>query len=224
MRTPRVLAFCLTLLLVFAAAAPVNAGGWATLELSKPVESAIVGQMVELEFQVLQHGMAEKAVKGDTPIVTAMHADSGEKIEVKATEPSEGHYLATLTFDQPGRWKLRAASTLFSGSSATFPTLHVTTEADTGTPEAKTPPSSTAEVEIVNYSFVPSRLEVTAGTEVTFVNNDTVKHEVAFYESSIDDSGMLDLSAEFTVTFTEPGEYHLSCSPHQGMSATITVK
>lgn len=225
MKLRRFTALSIVMIVALAAvAAPVSAGGWATIELSKPVDSAIVGQPVEFEFQVLQHGMPEKAVVGDTPKVTATHADSGEKLTVTATEPSKGHYLAMMTFDQPGRWKLRAGSTLFSSSSATLPTLHVTTSEVIGTPEAAIPSGATAEVEIINYSFVPSLLEVTVGTTVVFVNNDSAKHEVAFYESSIDDSGMLDQGGEFTVTFTEPGEYHFSCSPHQGMSATIIVK
>jgi len=225
MRTSRVFALCLALLLAFAAiAAPVSAGGWATIELSKPVESAIVSTPVTFEFQVLQHGMPEKAVEGDTPTLTATHADSGETLDATVTESSKGHYVATLTFDQPGRWKLHAASQSFPSSSA-FPTL-VVREAGAVTTASPTAAAaaSTATMQIVGATFVPGRLEIAAGTTVTFTNEDSIKHEVAFYEPSIDDSGILEKAETFSVTFTEPGEYHLACGPHPGMSATIVVK
>jgi plastocyanin len=226
MRTPRVLAVCFAVLLVLAAAAaPASAGGWATIELSTPVSSAVVGEPVEFDFQVLQHGMPEKAVKGDTPKLTATHAESGETLDATVTEPSSGHYLATLTFDQPGRWKLHAASTLFPSSSA-FPTLVVGEEsaAATATKPAADASTVTESVRIVGAAFVPGHLEIASGATVTFINEDAIKHEVAFHEAAIDDSGMLGPGATFRVTFTTPGEYHLACGPHPGMSATIVVK
>jgi plastocyanin len=73
-------------------------------------------------------------------------------------------------------------------------------------------------------AFVPNRLEIATGTTVTFTNEDGMKHEVAFFEPSIDDSGILDPGDTFSVTFTDPGEYHLACGPHPGMSATIVVQ
>lgn len=224
MRMHRLVILCLAFVLAFAAAAPVRAGGWATIELSTPIDAAIVGQPVEFEFQVLQHGLPESALEGDTPTLTATHADSGEVLEAQVTEPSNGHYAATLTFDQPGRWKLHAASKRFPSSSA-FPTLLVLEEG------AATPASTTMEttgktetMRIAGATFIPGRLEVTSGTTVTFTNEDAIKHEVAFYEASIDDSGILETGEVFAVTFTEPGEYHLACGPHPGMSATIIVK
>jgi plastocyanin len=224
MRLRRSFALSIVLVMMFAVAAgPASAGGWATIELSKPVDSAIVGEAVAFEFQILQHGMPDKAVEGDRPTVVATHADSGDKLEATARETTAGHYVATLTFDQPGRWKLHAASQSFPSSSA-FPTLTVSSEALVATPESNSGAKATAEMKIVGATFTPNRLEVSVGTTVAFVNEDLIKHEVAFYEATIDDSGIMNQDQTFTVTFTEPGEYHLACGPHPGMSATIIVK
>jgi plastocyanin len=202
-------------------AAPVSAGGWATVELSKPVDSAVVGEAVDFEFVVLQHGVSK--YEGDAPTLTAIHAESGEKIEASAVETVKGLYSATITFDQPGRWKLRAESGVF-GTSSSFPTLHVTDKGTVSTPSAESKPAKTTEVQLINFSFVPSLVEIGVAEAVTFTNVDAVKHEVAFYEDTIDDAGILDYEESFTVVFTEAGEYHVACGPHPGMSGMIRVK
>lgn len=198
----------------------VSAGGWATIELTKPVTSAVAGTPVDFEFQVFQHGVSP--IEELDATVVATHADTGTKLEVSATESSPGVYLAEMTFDQPGRWKLRASAS-FNGTSASFPTVMVTgksTSSTDGTPAADGP----VVVEIINTSFVPSALDILAGTTVTFVNRDPIKHEVAFRETSVDDSGIMESNAEYEVTFAMPGEYLYACGPHPGMTGTITVK
>ncbi|MGH2550275.1 MAG: cupredoxin domain-containing protein [Thermomicrobiales bacterium] len=222
MRIRRVLSFLIvTIVSIGTIATPASAGGWATIELAKPIAPAVVGEPVVFEFVILQHGVSK--LGGDTPTLTATHAATGEKIEIAATEPVEGLYSATITFDQSGRWKLNAASKLFPSSSS-FPTVYVTEKAEGAATDSAVAAVATEEMRIVGASFVPNRLEVSAGTTVQFVNADVIKHEVAFYEAAIDDSGIMSQSQTFTVTFSEPGEYHLACGPHPGMSATIIVK
>ncbi|CAN5554713.1 hypothetical protein BH09CHL1_BH09CHL1_02960 [soil metagenome] len=220
MKLRRSFALSIVLVMMLAlVAGPASAGGWATIELSKPVDSAIVDEPVTFGFQVLQHGMSP--VGGAAATVTAIHAESNTKIEVAAIESSFGNYTAILTFDQPGRWKVRATST---PTSTSFPTIYVTTRSEIGSPVADVPALATEEITLINFTFVPNTLEVKAGTTVAFTNKDSATHEVAFYESSIDDSGIFDNGGSFTVTFGQPGEYHLACGPHPGMSATIIVK
>jgi plastocyanin len=220
MKLRRSLALSIVLVMMLAmVAGPASAGGWATIELSKPVDSAVVGEAVTFEFQVLAHGISP--VGGTSAMVTAIHAESNTKIEVAAKEFSFGNYTAILTFDQPGRWKVRATST---PTSTSFPTLYVTTKSEVGSPVADFPALATEEITLINFTFVPNTLEVKVGTAVDFTNKDTATHEVAFYESSIDDSGIFDNGESFTVTFIQPGKYHVACGPHPGMSATIIVK
>lgn len=198
----------------------VIAGGWATIELTQPVTSAVASTPVDFEFQVLQHGKSPLEDLDATLVAT--HADTGTRLEVSAIESSPAIYLATVTFDQPGRWKVRASAS-FNGTSSSFPTVMVTgksTGAADGTPVADGP----VLVEIINQSFVPSALDILAGTTVTFVNRDPIKHEVAFRETAVDDSGIMEPNAEFEVTFAIPGEYLYACGPHPGMTGTIIVK
>lgn len=80
-----------------------------------------------------------------------------------------------------------------------------------------------AEVVMSGATFSPSRLEVAAGTTVTWTNLDPLKHEVAFDDPLFDDSGLLVLDDSFSLTFDTPGTYTYYCGPHPGMSGTITV-
>lgn len=92
------------------------------------------------------------------------------------------------------------------------------------------PPASpsTPEVQIVNYTYSPSQLTVSAGTAVTWTNHDPVDHTVTVgghgggHEGSID-SGMMQKGQMFNYTFDTPGTYEYHCDPHPTMVGTVTV-
>ncbi len=204
-------------------AAPSTAGGWAVIWVNHPVTSTTVGTPVEFTYQVLQHGVSKYPSKHSTLVAT--HAESGKSIDIPVTSPAEGAFSATVTFDQPGHWKLRAtAEFLESTISNSFPTMVVTEKGAKADSKPAKQPEATVTVQLINASFTPNKLEIDAGTTVKFVNMDNTLHEIAFRELNIDDSGLIDYQAEFVVTFTEPGEYLYACGPHPGMTGTITVK
>ena len=77
-----------------------------------------------------------------------------------------------------------------------------------------------------NIAFNPQSLTVSAGTTVTWTNNDQVQHTVTWDDQSVN-SGLLNQGETFSYTFDTPGTYGYFCIPHgspgSGMFGTITV-
>jgi plastocyanin len=82
--------------------------------------------------------------------------------------------------------------------------------------------SSEAKVSIANFAFDPAILTITAGTTVTWTNNDTVSHNVTSDDGSWS-SNSLGKGETFSFTFTKPGTFLYHCGVHPSMKATITV-
>jgi plastocyanin len=80
-----------------------------------------------------------------------------------------------------------------------------------------------AEVVMSGAMFSPSHLEIAVGTTVTWTNTDPIKHEVAFDDPELDDSGLLVMDDSFSLTFDTPGTYTYYCGPHPGMTGTVVV-
>jgi plastocyanin len=94
----------------------------------------------------------------------------------------------------------------------------------TGTPDsgATSPPESGTTVTIDNYAFSPTTLTVSAGTTVTWVNNDTAAHTVTADDGTFD-SGNLDPGESFTYTFASAGTISYHCNYHPTMVGTVVV-
>ena len=80
-----------------------------------------------------------------------------------------------------------------------------------------------AAVEMKGIAFLPSRIEIAAGTTITWTNNDPLAHTVGADDKSWD-SGPIDPGKSFSHTFTQPGEYAVHCTPHPFMKAVIVVR
>jgi plastocyanin len=80
-----------------------------------------------------------------------------------------------------------------------------------------------ATAKIDNFTFVPARLTVKAGTTVTWRNEDDIPHTVTS-SARLFKSKALDTDDSFSFTFTEPGTYEYFCSLHPRMTATIVVE
>jgi plastocyanin len=80
-----------------------------------------------------------------------------------------------------------------------------------------------ATAKIDNFTFVPARLTVKAGTTVTWRNEDDIPHTVTSVAQRFK-SRALDTDDTFSFTFTEPGTYDYFCSLHPRMTATIVVE
>jgi len=86
-------------------------------------------------------------------------------------------------------------------------------------------PAQSAEMTVMidNFTFNPPRLTVTAGTTVTWDNEDDIPHTVAS-STRVFRSKALDTSDKFSFTFATPGVYEYFCSLHPHMTGTIVVE
>jgi plastocyanin len=91
-----------------------------------------------------------------------------------------------------------------------------------------------AEVEIVakgGNQFVPPDIVVDEGTEVTWVNQDTIAHNVKKSADAVDfgaefgvEAGQFGPGDTYSFTFDKAGQYPYTCTIHAGMSGRITVE
>lgn len=97
------IALGLALLLVFAFAVPVLAGGWAVISLDELPTGVVAGKPHTIGFTVLQHG--KTPMSGLYPIITARL--SNDEVLTFSAEPEgkPGHYTATLIFPKDGNWE-----------------------------------------------------------------------------------------------------------------------
>ena len=77
-------------------------------------------------------------------------------------------------------------------------------------------------VAIEGFAFAPQSIEVTAGSTVTFTNNDGAAHTATADDGSFD-TGSLAQGESASVTFDTPGTYTYTCAFHPGMTGTIVV-
>lgn len=92
---------------------------------------------------------------------------------------------------------------------------------------AATPPArvaNTYRVEIRNFHFMPERLTVPVGAQVTWINKDEEPHVVVSAGGQFPPSPGLDTGDSYHATFAKPGSYTYFCSIHPQMVGTIVVK
>ena len=74
-----------------------------------------------------------------------------------------------------------------------------------------------------SFAFDPESLEVAAGTEVTWVNDDqSAPHRIVSEDGSFDSEDLHDEDT-FSHTFDAAGEYPYVCAIHSHMTGTIVV-
>jgi amicyanin len=78
-------------------------------------------------------------------------------------------------------------------------------------------------VKIDNFTFNPPSLTVTAGTTVTWKNQDDIPHTVASTTKAFK-SKVLDTDDGYSFTFTTPGVYEYFCSIHPHMTGKVVVE
>src|SRR5579862_6478190 len=90
---------------------------------------------------------------------------------------------------------------------------------------ADTPPAAGAPtvVEIHGMKFDPPTLTISAGTRVTWVNEDNSPHTVTD-KGKVFRSAALDTKDSFSYTFAAPGEFTYYCTIHPMMVGKILVK
>ncbi|HUJ47543.1 MAG TPA: cupredoxin family copper-binding protein [Rhizomicrobium sp.] len=80
-----------------------------------------------------------------------------------------------------------------------------------------------ATVTIKNFDFNPMNVTITAGSSVTWKNDDGEPHTVTSVDGAFR-SGALDTNQSFTFKFYKTGTYKYLCSIHPKMVGTVTVK
>lgn len=85
-----------------------------------------------------------------------------------------------------------------------------------------TPPGRIVRAAMKNLAFLPQRLEIVAGTTVAWKNDDPLDHTVTAADKSFD-SGLIRSGATWRRTFTQPGTYQITCTPHPHMRVTVVV-
>ena len=88
---------------------------------------------------------------------------------------------------------------------------------------ARSAPATDAEVDIDQFTFLPQRITVKAGTTVTWINEDDVPHTIVS-SSRVFKSKALDTADKFSFTFTTPGTYDYFCSVHPHMTGAVVVE
>jgi plastocyanin len=80
-------------------------------------------------------------------------------------------------------------------------------------------------VNIASFKYMPERLRVRAGSEVTWVNQDKAPHtaETEGGRQSGFDTGRLDLGEKRAVTLDKPGKFEYFCVYHRFMTGTVEV-
>ncbi len=78
-------------------------------------------------------------------------------------------------------------------------------------------------VAIHNFAFGPNAITVTAGTTVTWTNQDNEPHSVVMVDQSFR-SPPLDTGDHFTHTFAAPGQYRYFCGFHPQMTGVVIVR
>ena len=84
------------------------------------------------------------------------------------------------------------------------------------------PGPAEGEIEIADFAFAPTPLEVPVGTPVTWTNLDPTVHTVSASDGSFD-SGTLRSDARFETTFERPGTFAYFCQIHPTMAGTVRV-
>jgi plastocyanin len=76
---------------------------------------------------------------------------------------------------------------------------------------------------IDNFTFTPAKIEVAAGTTVTWVNHDDIPHTVVSTEK-VFKSPALDSGEKFSYAFAKAGTYAYFCSLHPKMTGQVVVR
>lgn len=89
--------------------------------------------------------------------------------------------------------------------------------------------SETTEIAIDDFRFDPEAIEVQAGTEVVWTNEDGTAHTVTAGSEGSPEAERFDLDVTkqgdtVSHTFDEPGTYAYFCELHPFMTATVEVR
>jgi plastocyanin len=114
-------------------------------------------------------------------------------------------------------------------ATATTPPAETETPApaqptEAAAPTVAAPAAQEAPVDIREFEFSPSTVEISVGDTVTWTNQGTVPHTATAERRDILQSGAIAPGASFSQVFNEAGEFPYFCEFHPNMTGTIVVK
>jgi plastocyanin len=128
--------------------------------------------------------------------------------------------MSTTINPAPRRWRIGLALGAVGVTAVLAATLPELTAAGEAVVAAAASPAT---VKIDNFTFAPATLTVTAGTTVTWKNEDDSPHRIGDKNGTLK-SAALDTDDTFSHTFAAPGEYPYICTIHPYMAGKIIVK
>lgn len=78
-------------------------------------------------------------------------------------------------------------------------------------------------IHISDFKFSPDSVQTSAGSTVTWINDDAAHHSLSSNDGLFD-SQLLNHGESFSYTFKQPGIYSYHCGVHKYMTGTIVVK
>jgi plastocyanin len=132
----------------------------------------------------------------------------------------------TLTFDEAGSFPF--ACQIHPEMTGTITVGDQAQASPQASPEAS-PASSTpiagggaANVAIQDFAFEPQTVEITAGTTVTWTNDDQAPHTATGLDGAFD-TGTIEPGQSATHTFDTAGSFDYQCAFHPDMTGTVIV-
>jgi plastocyanin len=208
------------------------AGGWASLELVNPLQTAVVGVPVVIDAQILQHGIHPNPGFGGSILFTHEASGATETLQLEPLSRAHAIVRGEQRFSEAGAWRM---STVDMGPVIPLGTVEVLAPEEGEVISALRSPSAEAvacaggetadgvETDILDMSFADPVLAVTVGTAVTWVNTSAVAHQVVFRDEAIGSSTLLREGDRFSAIFEEPGEFAYFCGPHPSMTGVVEV-
>jgi len=83
--------------------------------------------------------------------------------------------------------------------------------------------TGTAEVTMTGFAYEPATLTIGVGETVTWVNEDTARHDVIADNGEFA-SDLFGQGESFSFTFQAAGTYPYHCGVHPGMTGTVIVQ
>ncbi|HET8564725.1 MAG TPA: plastocyanin/azurin family copper-binding protein [Candidatus Binatia bacterium] len=101
-------------------------------------------------------------------------------------------------------------------------------EPQTAVPALSAGEQAGSTVTIQTFQFKPPKLDVKAGTKVTWINEDDIRHTVTSgspeKKDARFDAPLAGKGTSFSFTFSQPGTYSYFCDRHEHMRGEVQVR
>lgn len=153
-----------------------------------------------------------------TPHTLSLHATNTNNATLQSSSRGTGDTRYGFEFTIPV-----TLSRYFGGRAPPAPGVPAPEAGQEARPDLPVGGLDTVTAAVRDFLFSPSRLEVTAGTTVVWLNRGQVVHTVTAQDRSFD-SGPIESGERRAITFSRAGTFPFRCLPHPFMTGTIVVR